>query len=342
MVILAALRWVSRPLLAALFIFSGVAKSLNTFGLSIQLREYFVAMELDFVAFAAPVVAIALPSLEILLGIMIALNLGRRYARSFALGSMIFFTLLTIWITVENPVIDCGCFGDVVKISHMDTLIKNLILLPFALIYFLDKNRGKRCSRLAWYMALPVSFALSLWSWFSLPLIEATPFRVGVHILAAMESGTGGEVETVLVYKNRQSGDLKEFSIDDTEWQNDTVWEFLDSRTIVVKEGKEPEIKSLPMIDSHGRDVSKEVLSSQERILLIVANELEKLPAIPSGYARVVVLTNGTIPEADTGGFELYQSDKSVINTIIQSYRGGALVLENGVIRNKMLLGNLR
>lgn len=58
---------------------------------------------------------------------------------------------------------------------------------------------------------------------------------MGVNIYEAMNAyGPESEAprgETVLVYRNRNTGRLREFSLDETEWQDAERWEWVDTRT---------------------------------------------------------------------------------------------------------------
>lgn len=55
-----------------------------------------------------------------------------------------------------------------------------------------------------------------------LPLIDFLPYKVGVNIWEGMHAPVvePGETETVLVYRNIKTGKLREFSLDDTAWQD--------------------------------------------------------------------------------------------------------------------------
>lgn len=335
---------ISRWTLALVFIFSGLAKSINPFGLSIQLGDYLSVMNLGWIKPLAPLGAILLPSLELLLGVMLLAGLSRRLAAWGVMLAMSFFTGLTLWIALYNPVSDCGCFGDILKLTNWETFIKNVILLPMSIVVFRMRNGAKSATNTLYIAAIPLSFALSVYTWFNLPLIDATPFKIGTNLLQAISipaDAAQAEYKTVLIYKNLADNSLHEFSLDDTQWQDTTKWVYVDSQNIVIKEGYVPPIKSLPMLDQNSRDVANEILASGGALTIIVTNDPQEInieSALRLG-GRVILLTsiNTGLPDR----IEHYTSDYSVISTIIQNYAGGALILENGVIVEKKSLREL-
>lgn len=335
---------ISRWTLAVVFMFSGLAKSINPFGLSIQLGDYLNVMNLGWFKPLVPLGAIMLPSVELLLGIMLLVALSRRVAAWGVLLAMSFFTALTLWIALYNPVSDCGCFGDILKLTNWETFIKNIILLPMSVVVFRMRGVGKSSTNMLYIAAIPLSFALSIYTWFNLPLIDATPFKIGTNLLQGISTPPGApqtEYETILIYKNLSDNSLHEFSLDDTRWQDTTKWAYVDSRSRVIKEGYVPPIKSLPMLDQNSRDVANEILASGGALTIIVTNDPQEInveSALRLG-GRVILLTsiNTGLPDR----IEHYTSDYSVISTIIQNYAGGALILENGVIVEKKSLREL-
>jgi hypothetical protein len=50
---------------------------------------------------------------------------------------ILFFTVITLILWIANPVMDCGCFGEAIHLTHGQTLLKNLVLVALALIAFI-------------------------------------------------------------------------------------------------------------------------------------------------------------------------------------------------------------
>ena len=347
---------ISRYVMALLYIFSGAAKSLNPFGFSLQIGDYLSAMGLDFLRPLADLGGILLPALELLLGLMLLTGVWKWLASWATFLSMAGFTLLTLWIAVANPVSDCGCFGDVIKISNWATFIKNIILLPFAVILFLNRNSFRQKGSPAWvlFIIVPLSLLLASYSSYSLPLVDSTPYKTGVNIPQAMQSSTeSAGLQTMLIYKEIATGKNREFAIDDTTWYDTHKWEFVDTRTTGNSKADIPAITGIPMISSQG-DKSEELLSREGYVLIAVQNELRELASgqlsgleslaafvIGSG-GRAVLLTSSPLPSSlstvvtlQNNGFEAMGSDHSTLNTIIQNKYGGAMLLKDGTIIGK-------
>lgn len=343
--------------MAMLFLFSGFAKSISPFGLSIQLGDYLSAMSLDFLSPLAPMLAILLPVFEMVLGAMLLLGLYRCFSAWAVTLFMGFFTLLTLWIAVYNPVKDCGCFGDLLKISNWETFIKNAIFLIPTVIVFLNREgrlSGDRArnSKRSWVKVLIVTllFAiLPIYTTFSLPIIDSTPYKVGTNLYNALNDGTPDITTTTLIYKNLSSGETQEFEINDPEWQDESRWEFVDSKTVVLEQGNPPTISELPMIDFNGQDRSAEILSFEGQVILFaVQNPNEKraeIEAVINNYSRessvetlVVVLHSSVETIEFAQSVELLATDQTILRTIIQNQGGGYLIINNKIVMLKSVL----
>ncbi len=87
-----------------------------------------------------------------------------------------------------------------------------------------------------------------------MPLKDYRPYRVGSHLPTMMSNGEEGEYENVLVYRNKSNGQDTTFTALDEStkyiWGNKDQWEFVERKTIAIKEAILPSIQQFnPVID---------------------------------------------------------------------------------------------
>lgn len=211
-----------RGLVALVFLFSGFVKGVDPWGTAIKVGEYMQVFGLDFLLPTQYAVSVMLSAGEMLLGLGLLFHLGGRLFPRLVLLVSGLFTLLTLVLVIWNPVSDCGCFGDAIKLTNEQTFAKNLVLLLIAAwVWWVREKEGKgpvnKDTRMVeWSMGfLFVLFAVGVGSYSlrHLPLIDFLPFKVGVHIPTALKGGASGEQQTILVYRDKESGQEREFEI---------------------------------------------------------------------------------------------------------------------------------
>ena len=126
----------ARLLLALTFILSGFVKAVDPQGTQYKITDYLAAMGLrqwvpDFLALGTSVVLLAV---EFIIGICLLFAIHRRLVSKLTLVIMVAMTALTLWLAIENPISDCGCFGDAIVLTNWQTFWKNVVLLTAALI----------------------------------------------------------------------------------------------------------------------------------------------------------------------------------------------------------------
>lgn len=109
--------------------FSGFVKGIDPLGTAYRLEDYFMVWGTDWMIPAAVTLSILLSAMEFVLGFVVLLNLKPKVNSWILLGVMAYFTVLTFYDAIANPVPDCGCFGDAIKLTNVQTFIKNLILM---------------------------------------------------------------------------------------------------------------------------------------------------------------------------------------------------------------------
>ncbi|MBX3165514.1 MAG: DoxX family protein [Bacteroidetes bacterium] len=90
--------------------------------------------------YTAPVIARLLIGLEIFLGVLLILNYNlKKFTLPFTAALLLFFIIyLSVQIAVSGNNGNCGCFGEQLKMTPLQGILKNVIMIAVcALIYFL-------------------------------------------------------------------------------------------------------------------------------------------------------------------------------------------------------------
>ena len=229
-------------LLAITFIFSGFVKAVDPLGTLYKLQDYAAAVDMqgvipDWILLTG---AICLAAVEFWLGIMMLFAIQRRLVSRLILVFMSVMTLITLWIVIANPVKDCGCFGDAIKLSNGATFAKNIVLTLCAIIVALWPRKAFRfiSKTNQWivtnYTAIFI-LATSVWCLYDLPLFDFRPYHIGADIKQGMEIPAGAKqpkFETTFIMS--KNGVQKEFTIDNYP---DSTWTFVDTKTVQTEAG---------------------------------------------------------------------------------------------------------
>jgi putative oxidoreductase len=113
-----------RLVLGGLFIYAGVVKVLDPLDFAQNIRNYrLVGQSLSFV------VAVVLPWLEILAGVVLAAGIWKRASALIISGLLVFFLLLTLVTIARGLDVDCGCFGALSRKSGFGVVLEDLGML---------------------------------------------------------------------------------------------------------------------------------------------------------------------------------------------------------------------
>lgn len=344
-----------RVILALTFIASGLVKTVDPWGTALKVSEYLTIYGWDSLQEYVMPFSIWLCGAELMMGLMLLFKVRIRLISIFAVCSMLIFTTITFLSATVLPVEDCGCFGEAMKLTPWETFLKNLCLLPMAFVVWWRYRPDRIFSFSKLELALTVVFfsvamGLGTYCYYHLPVIDFLPYKKGTHIHQAMlaeQVAQDEQVETVLVYRNLKNGRLKEFRLEDTEWQDETKWEWVDTRTESEQNVVRAMISEFAVHNAEG-DATEMLLTYPGRLYMICVTEMEGIPlacqnrlnnlcrqAILRGDA-VVCLTPDPLYEqvnASMGGMMIpcYNIDASTMKTMLRA-RDGVVVLEDGVI----------
>lgn len=347
-----------RFVLAVTFVLSGFVKAVDPIGTQYKIDEYIealgpVGLLPGFVTLTASVL---LAATEFCIGVALLFAIRRRRTSVLVLAIMAVMTPLTLWLALADPISDCGCFGDAVKLTNWQTLWKNVALLCAAVVVWRRPMVIKRLiSRSNQWIVMNYTvvfiICISAWSLYDLPQFDFRPYHVGADIKRGMEipeDAPRPQFETTFIME--KNGERREFSLDDYP---DSTWTFVDSRTVQTAEGYVPPVHDFSITRlSDGEDITDSVLNRQGYTFLLVSPHLEQ-----ADDSRLDLI-NQVYEYADEYGYPFYcltassetfirqwrdrtgaeyefcSTDETTLKTIIRS-NPGLVLLKNGVVARK-------
>ena len=218
------------------FFLSGIFKLLDPVGSGLIMSEYFHFLHIPFLDGIAKESATLIAFIETIVGAALITGIWRRLGAVAALVMQVFFTILSILLVKFNPEMDCGCFGEVIHLTHMETLMKNIVLLLLICLYVFplkSLGRPRKKKYVSFGLVTSATIAFTFYSWISIPLIDFTEYKPASVLKESNEFPTSEEdlYEVTLTYE--KNGVRKIFSLDEIP---DTTWTFIESQTRLKKE----------------------------------------------------------------------------------------------------------
>lgn len=349
-------RAVSRLIVGLTFIFSGFVKIIDPVGFGLVIGEYFKLIGAGELTVFYQSVAVLISSLELLLGISVLLGIRMKISCIVSFAFLSFFTLLTFLLAVFNPISDCGCFGEAIKLTNWQTFYKNLIIIPFATILFFQRKRFVPIAPTVWEWIFAAVYAvfimgLASYSLRHLPLIDFMEFKVGTNIKNRLEAFDSGdnmpEFETLLIY----SKDGKEYTFT-IENLPDSTYTFLDAVTRPVTKRQIITRMEFAVSDMQNRYVTDSLLSIEGPLFLVSVPFVERLStrqsdrivkisrAVKEKGVPVIILSGSSFPITDkliqSNDIEatIYHVDFKTLLTLNRS-NGGVVYLHNATVTAK-------
>ena len=346
---------ISRIFIGVIFIYSGFVKSIDPLGFTYKLTDYFIAFGTEWATPLSFFLSVTLSLTEFVIGVALLLNLKAKQAILGALLFMLFFTPLTFILAINNPVHDCGCFGDALILTNWQTFGKNIIILiPVVYVFIVRKKIVSNLHCIEQWAGVGIATIfigfLSAYSYYHLPIIDFRPYKVGTYIPEKMtipENAPVDEWESTFIYK--KDGVKKEFKINNLP---DSTWVFVDSKNILVKNGYTPPIHDFIITTAEGDDITDLLLASKNYTFLLISYKLDGYSyknqqkidkliqfCIDRGYNfyGITSSSNSDIDsylESTQNDFDFYGADEITLKTIIRS-NPGLVLIKSGAIINK-------
>lgn len=354
------LKHIARILFGIVFIFSGFVKGIDPWGSAYKFTDYFNAMGLDWLVWAAFPLGVLLAFAEFAIGVAFLFNWGMRLFSWLGLAFMVFFTPLTLWIALKNPVTDCGCFGDALVISNWETFYKNLVIILFSIIAVVNRNWfakqvKTKIPAILSLITIVAYFGIVFHSFNHLPIFDFRPYKIGTNIPEAMTTPEGApqEVyENIFYYKNKNTGEVKKFTEENYPWKDTVNWLYENMESNLLQEGYHPPIHDFTIETPDGDNIVDFFTYDENYVFILVAYDLaksstksqEKINSLAnwalekelSFICLTSTLQEESMAFAEEYGapYEFFNSDEITLKTIIRS-NPGLLVIKDGNILGK-------
>lgn len=208
--------------IGVVFFVSGSFKLMDPIGTGLIVSEYYSFFHLGFLKLSAYFVGLTLSLVETFAGVMLMTGVLRRLSAITASVLIVVFTCITFILLIFNPSFDCGCFGRVLSLSHLQSFVKNIALLAFAVAAFIPFKgfgRPKRVKYVTSALILAAVLGITIHSVLFIPLIDFTDFRGSTLLAAAVEEDGGEDYVATFVYeKNGREGVFTLDKLPDSTW----------------------------------------------------------------------------------------------------------------------------
>lgn len=292
---------VLRILLAAVFLFSGFTKAIDPIAFAIKIDEYFISFGIGFFHPFSMFIAVMMIILEFSLGFMLLFRIYVKVTSITYLLFMIFFFFLTLWLAVAEylevnygynfgVVKDCGCFGKAIKLSNLETFLKNVVIMvPTLIIFFKRKSIPEiRLTTLGRFSVISIGVlivaGIEFYSYRHLPIIDYSDWKKGANIVELFIDKPAQKY-IVFIYQNNTDSSKVFLTEDELTSITDSIpdfydkYQYVDRKDSVTVKAVSPKIAGFNMVDSLGADHSFELITNDEDqiLLLMFMHDLDEV-----------------------------------------------------------------
>ena len=128
-----------RLVVGGVFIWAGLSKIFDPLGFAQNIANYRI-----FSQSVSLFLALILPWIEVICGLLLVMGIFRETASFILSGSLVVFLGLIIVTLIRGLDIDCGCFGSLSRSVDYKLLLMDCVLLFFSLNIFLSQYSAKK------------------------------------------------------------------------------------------------------------------------------------------------------------------------------------------------------
>ena len=280
---------IARVLVGILFIFSGLVKAIDPLGLAYKMQEFFevwasegiMKVMMLWLNEQALMFSLVMITLEVVLGVALLLGWRKNLVSWLLLLLMLLFTFLTSYVLFSGKIRACGCFGDCIPLTPIQTFIKDIVLFILVLLILFGRKYIKplfsnTVSITLFFISLFGVLGLQWYVLKHLPVKDCLPFKAGNNILELRKmpkDAVPDKFDYKFVYK--KNGENKEFAVSALP---DSTWEFVERKQVLVEKGKNntPLINDFVLKTANENDTTEAILNQSGEYYLLFAKDFNK------------------------------------------------------------------
>jgi uncharacterized membrane protein YphA (DoxX/SURF4 family) len=276
---------ICRWLVGLLFIFSGLIKANDPLGLSFKMQEFFEKWGMEFLNNYSYSFAFAINIVEVLAGVAIIIAWRPKFFSWLLLLLILFFTFLTSYVLFSGKIHACGCFGDCIPLTPIQTFTKDIILLVLILIILLNVKKiqplwSSKISVAILIFTFVATAGIELYVAKHLPFRDCLAYKKGNNILEQMKPPVGAVNDSILITtKYKKAGKEIEILGDNFPADFDSTYEFIEGsqvQKIIRKGNNAPKIANFSLTTFDNVDTTHAVLNSGQKYVMIFVKEFKK------------------------------------------------------------------
>ena len=207
-------RRICAVLVGLVFFVAGMLKLMDPVGTMLIVQEYLKFFHITFLSFLAKPMAVALSFAECMIGVALISGVWRKLVSWITMLFVAAFTIITLILLIFNPEMDCGCFGEAIHLTHLQTFLKNValcILSAAAFIPLKSSNAPRKAKYVGFGIATVIVILFGLHSLTHLPLVDFATFPPQTEIFAAYED-SGEEPGPILSFRDEYGDYCDEYA----------------------------------------------------------------------------------------------------------------------------------
>lgn len=346
-----------RIMVGLLFIISGLIKANDPTGFAYKLDEYFEVFHTPFLIPYTVYIAMFICIFEIFLGVCLLVGSFLRSTLILLFAMMVFFTFLTWYSAYYNVVTDCGCFGDALKLTPMQSFTKDVVLVVLIIILMVNQRFLRPIFRRPLrhgivYVSLAASILFTLYCYIFLPVKDFLPYAEGKDIVEQMKIPEGSPKDSfaiTLVYE--KDGKDYEFEMNKLPADLET-YKWKETKTVQVSKAPLAPIHDFVIYSQDGAEVTDKFLEQKGYRMMIVQYDLEKSNVssqkdvnklvndlVSKGKVKIWGFTSSSnalvdlYTQAHDVPYKLFRADGTMLKTMIRSNPGLILLKDTKVIK---------